>query len=479
VTRIITLLIGVLLTYIITYGHIGYTELKNTVNTQHNKEKVMHIETPTTMNLKTKINDTDDSIASLKKALEHRNESFERTKEAIRAGADAYKKKADKYQNIVDIATKKKHKYVSVLGKKKTAAQVQSWANKNMERYREEIAKINSLKEPTSPKIEALKRKKETLSNQLEAEYNKEKLSLDDESLEKGDMNLYLQLLISFLAKMDLYGYFVLRHNIKNRVLDVMHKIIDEFNVVHQLSGILDQFSQQTGQVMKMIGLTGITIQNELAGINHTIVNNGNRILRSNIGLRQMLIAAPTDVELPVNDSEMKAGYQPIGDERVDIKKDRPNINTREERELILTQYVQKMGYPITVYLDENTEIGRIVGEKIYLNPNLSDEDTIVALRHELSHFETKTQNHDKNYKKGIEQVMEKEKQTDFRYTPVKKKNYLFSSSRSVNILSAYSLNKTLEFSNEEINYFKEHDAWNGTQPKPKDYIHLLELVGK
>ena len=472
-TRASTFLIGFGLTVLITYGHVVYTDLKNTVNVQKNKEKVLHIETPTTHKLTGQIKDVEKSIEVLQRSLSRQNDQYQSVLQNLEEGANAYKAKAEKYQALVDTATKKHNKKVYVLGSYKTISRVQSWANANMKRYREELAKKTTVPIPTIPKIEKLKLKKEALENALEAEYNKEKKSLDSESLEKGDINLYLQLLISFLAKFDIYGYFILRHNIKNRVLDRMHKIIDDFNVVNQLSGVLEQFSMQTGQVMKAIGLTGIKIQNELAGINRTIVTDGNRQLQSNHRLRLALQEAPIDIEA------VESHYQHIGDPRVDISnsKSQPS-NDFDEREKMLNEYVAELGYPHKVILDDSVETGAIRGNLIRINPNLDDESTVKSLRHELGHYEAKTHKHNDEFKKGVDKVVKKEKdKKPFEFTKVKPKDYPFSSERAVEILRAYSLAERIKYSQEEIDFFIKRQVWGEDGIDVKDYLHLMNVL--
>lgn len=467
-TRITTFIIGFILTGIITYGHIVYTDLKNTVNIQKNKEAVMTIKTPTTVKLEKQIADIEDSIKMEKQKLEVANSRYNARIADIEAGANAYKVKGEKYQKMVDRANRLKHKYIRVNGKNVRVSRVQGWANTNMSLYRKELEKKTSLEVPTSPAIESFKEQKRVLEDKLEKELNKEKESMDDASLEKGDINLWVQFLISFLAKIDMYGYFVLRHNIKNRVLDQMHKIIDNFNVVNQLSGVLEQFSLQTGQVMKAIGLTGIKIQNELAGINRTIVTDGNRQLQSNLRLIKSLAHAPIDVE---------ANYQPIGDDRVDISSPAADGGDHlAEREQILTEYVQGMGYPHSVVLDESVRVGSTIGEIIKINPNLTDKDTVKAIRHELMHIEAQTHKHDEKFKNAMEKVMKKEPK-DFKFTKVRKKDYPFSSERAVEILRAYSLAERISYSQEEISYFVKRQAWGEDGIEVKDYLHLMDVL--
>ena len=469
-TRVTTFIIGTALTILITYGHVVYTELKNTVSVQENKEKVLHIETPNTIRLRGQIQDVSNTIASLQNTLKSRMDRYNQQLEDIENGAEAYKTKAEKYQAMVDNATRKKQRYIMVMGKNQRVARVQGWANTNMKLYRKEIAKKATIQAPTNQTIEKYKKQKMELENQLAQEYNKEKISLDSESVEKGNINLYLQLLISFLAKIDLYGYFVLRHNIKNRVLDRMHKIIDEFNVVNQLSGVLEQFSLQTGQVMKAIGLTGIKVQNELAGINRTIVTDGNRQLQSNYRLIESLTHSTPIVE---------SNYQTIGDDRVDVKNTSKNNIDIDERESILTNYVKELGYPHKVSLDEGVEVGAVKGNTIYLNPNLNDENTIKALRHELAHIESGTHKHNSEYKKGVDKVLDKEKdkKIDFEFSKIKKREYPFTADRALAILSAYSLSDSIVFTKSEIEYFKQRDAWNDGELQCRDYLHLMDIL--
>ena len=471
-TRITTFIIGLVLTGIITYGHIAYTDLKNTVNIQKNKQAVMTIKTPTTVKLEKQIADIEDSIKLEKQKLEVANRRYNTRVADIDAGANAYKVKGEKYQEMVDRANKLKYKYIRVNGKNVRVSRVQGWANTNMKLYRKELEKKGAIEAPTNPAIENFKEQKRLLEDKLEKELNKEKTSMDDASLEKGDINLWVQFLISFLAKIDMYGYFVLRHNIKNRVLDQMHKIIDNFNVVNQLSGVLEQFSLQTGQVMKAIGLTGIKIQNELAGINRTIVTDGNRQLQSNLRLIKSLAHAPIDVE---------ANYQPIGDSRVDISSTTPYVEHNDQHlaeiEQILTEYVKEMGYPHSVVLDESVDVGSTIGKVIKLNPNLSDNDTIKALRHELAHIESGTHKHNKEYKKGLDKVLKKEPKKPFEFTKVKPKDYPFSSERAVEILRAYSLAEKISYSQEEISYFVKRQAWGEDGIEVKDYLHLMDVL--
>ncbi len=468
ITRLTTFAIGVALTALITYGHVVYTDLKNTVNIQKNKEKVLHIETPETIKLRGQIVDTNNTINNLKKTLGNRYTRYLQKLKDINSSAQPYKIKAEKYQKLVDNAIKKKQKYIYILGKKRLVSRVQSWANTNNRLYAKEIAKKDTIEEPKNENIEKYQKAKRELEDKLALEYAKEKKSLDSESVEKGDINLYLQLLISFLAKIDLYGYFVLRHNIKNRVLDRMHKIIDEFNVVHQLSGVLEQFSMQTGQVMKAIGLTGIKIQNELAGINRTIVTDGNRQLQSNYRLIEAIGSNPTGVE---------ANYQTIGDDRVDIGSKTEKGIDLKEREQILNDYVHSMGYPHKVLFDPDVAIGSTLGNLIKLNPNLSDDDTLKALRHELSHIESGTHKHNADFKKGVDKVQEKEKKVDFQFSKIKKTEYPFSEDRALEILSAYSLSNAIVFTNSEIAYFKERDAWRDGNLYCRDYLHLMDIL--
>jgi len=470
ITRVTTFIIGTALTLLITYGHLVYTDLKNTVNTQQNKEIVMRVKTPTTVKLEGQIKDVSQSIVSEQKRLSAQMNRYNAQLNDIELGAEAYRVKGEKYQAMVDHANQKKHKYIKVNGKNHLVSRVQGWANTNMKLYRKALSKKTVLEEPTNPKIEAYKAKKERLEDLLEAEFNKEKNSLDSASIEKGSINLWLQFLISFLAKIDMYGYFVLRHNIKNRVLDQMHKIIDNFNVVNQLSGVMEQFSLQTGQVMKAIGLTGIKVQNELAGINRTIVTDGNRQLQSNYRLINALAQAPIN-----GDIQMEAHYQHIGDERVDISSAR-EATTVDDRASILTDHVRNMGYPHVVVLDPTVEVGSTVGELIKLNPNLIDEDMAKALRHELAHIESGTHKHNNDYQEAIKRVMEKEKEKPFEFSKVKKRDYPFTAERALEILSAYSLSVDIKYTDKEIEYFKERDAWRGGLTI-KDYLHLLNVL--
>lgn len=358
ITRGTTFVLGLAITILITYSHVVYTDLKNTVNANSNKQIVMTISTPTIDTLKSQIESKSESISGLKKTLSDREDRYNQNLKDIDAIAEPYRTKAEKYQKMVDESTAKKQKYLSVLGKNQLTSKVQSWANRNNELYKKEIAKKNKLTAPTNPQIEKYKEQKVLLENELNAEYIKENKNLDSQSYEKGDVNLWLQILISFLAKIDLYGYFVLRLNIKNKVMDSMHKIIDEFNVINQLSGVLQQFSNQTGQVMKAIGLTGLKVSNELASINSTIVTTGNRQLQSNIRLINALQDSTPLPQMPYDMNSIAANYQKTGDERIDVgEKEKMNYD-RADKEKILTAYVQGLGYPHIVMLDESVEQG-------------------------------------------------------------------------------------------------------------------------
>ena len=255
-------------------------------------------------------------------------------------------------------------------------------------------------------------------------------------------------------------------------MLDQMHKIIDNFNVVNQLSGVMEQFSLQTGQVMKAIGLTGIKVQNELAGINRTIVTDGNRQLQSNYRLINALAQAPINGNI-----NMEANYQHIGDDRVDVSAAKIDVEPTDNREDILTKYVREMGYPHTVILDPTVSVGSTVGELIKLNPNLTDEDMAKALRHELAHIESGTHKHDEKYHDAIGKVMKKEKANPFEFTKVKKRDYPFTADRALEILSAYSLSVDIKYSDKEIAYFQSRDAWENGVLVIKDYLHLLNVL--
>ena len=468
-TRFTGLAVGLTLTVAGLYLHIYYQDLQSKVNHSENSSKVLKVDTPATLAVKSKIENVDTLIKIEKDKLKSENSSLEEQKADYNKQIKELEEKRDYYKNILKEIEAHKRKtwkrkgvvYTKLNGKATRVSSIPGYIRYRDKKIAEIAEKKANLAVPQSARLTELTEQKTALTVELEKAYNASKAQMDKVSDSSGHAGLLFQLFITFLAKIDFYGYFLLRANIKNSVLEKMHDIIDEFNAVNEMAGIFGQFSRMNTQTLRAIGHSSLGVNNEIAAVNRSIVANGNRFLKSN---KKLLMA----IERQVDKGVIEANYQPIGDSRVDREADNP--------EVVLTEWLRRMGYTQDIVFAEDVETSRLVGNVIYVNPNHSEDDIINLIRHELSHVEAETSEHDEAFKDGIDKVSEKETKVSKPIFNMKRKTYRFSIDRALKILTDYGFGKEINLSQSEIQYFKDMGVWNG-KLNVSDYSTLMELL--
>jgi hypothetical protein len=263
---------------------------------------------------------------------------------------------------------------------------------------------------------------------------------------------------MEIMSKLDLYGYFLFRANIKKEIIEKMHSIIDEYSSLSQVQGIIDQLSRQGSLILKGVGMSVQGINESIDSINSTNLLSMHSHRESRNSLLLQLIGH-IDKTHP---QAQTANYVPIGDKDVDVNHQQPTNNelTKAEKEAILTDYTRESGYPdYTVILTDFVKVGKLDGNIIKLNAQLSDADLEKALLHELGHIESKTNKHDKTYKKGLEKAKEKTKMSGSTLSSI---NNVIAPSRQIDIMHKFfNPENGFILLSHEIEFFKKLGIWD------------------
>jgi hypothetical protein len=291
ITRFISgFIIGGGFFYFLLKSHMYYQDLKFSFAKQENKEKVLHIDTPKITSIRKQIEIVNNQITLEKNSMTSRSEFNAENKETLRAEAKRFDAIAEEYEAMVKTAKDANQKYIKTKLGRRTRGQVYSWAKNKRAKAMEIRREIADIKAIQSPKIDGFYSKKIKLEERLSDAQNKEISSLNALSEDKGKSAFYIQLFILLFAEIDLYGFFIYRANIKNKIVKKIHGIIDKFNSLRDLTGIQENFEKAIQSVVKMVATSQNQTLTNLNHINRAILLSGNEVTVSNERVAEKII---------------------------------------------------------------------------------------------------------------------------------------------------------------------------------------------
>jgi len=437
ITRIFGAIFGAVIAYAFLWFHMKYidVEVANSQNQNNVNVTSGQVVTPELIKINGMINTVESSIKTEEKRVSTLNQNNADDRANIQRSIDGYIEKAEFYDKLVKQASdgtlpyklrckdKRGSKRVKANGKCTYVSTVTIWANGKRKKAEEKQKEKRKLTVGNSPKLAQLQAQKVKLLDQLAIEQKKTVAQKNTVSADSLEVLKILLIMVEVMSKLDLYGFLIIRLNIKRGVIDEMLPLLDKHHEQSSVVGIITQLSEMQGETLR-------AISGAVNNFNENIGNLNNGILVSGAMSRHAINKSTQEVinilGSPDNQSAFekgkdglyypkgRAGYQPTGDKEldVDLANHMPVKHelTNEEREKRLTQYAHSKGFTdYQVHLTANVDTGFVQANKIMLNDSFNDEDTAKLLLHELAHIAGKTSEHDEAFKKGVEKVKGKE----------------------------------------------------------------------
>lgn len=449
--------------------HLAYVE-KETAEAQKGNTKEVTTtrnSSPELAKLYAELDIINESIREENASLASINKGIANTIKSLEAQRDVFLAKAKKYQEIVDRVDNRKRSdsgcvrkktrtlYGRVNGGCKPVATIVNYANAQNKKASAITAKIAKLQPKSSPRLQALKIEKVNKLDAIKKEQERVIEEKNDVSSDSLSVIRVILIVVEIMSKMDLYGFFLARWNLRGNVIDYFEPVIDVASTTAQMTGIIAQLSHQNALVMKNQSDTLATTNEAIEGVNHSVLIGASQTISSHKRLLKELVG-----QINRNNRSNRANYVPIGDQKHDVSADRVKRTSAEiaEWESLLTEYVQAQGFDFEVMLTPHVKIGAVENGIIKIEDSLLDEDLKKAVDHELTHIVTGSTKHDEKFKETLKEVSKKDEPK--KPVHINKKTPFFTEDRKMEILRMFFAKGT-DYSEKEKELFRQYQIWD------------------
>jgi len=335
-TRITGVLLSILIFATAITFHLAYV-VKETAKAENSNSQSVVTDRHSSPNMSKLYDELDiikDSISKEEDFVKSKNDITAESKNDLKRQREVFLNKAKNYQGIVDQVNKRgrsskgcvkrdKYLYGRVNGGCKRLSTITSYANSQNKLASKVTAEIMNLSLAKSTKISSLQEKEKKQLMLIKKEQEKIINEKNDVSGDSLSVIKVILIVVEIMSKMDLYGFFLARWNLRGNVIDYFEPVIDVASTTSQMTGIIAQLSHQNALVMKNQSDTLMVTNEAIEGVNHSVMVGASMTSNSHKRMLKELIG---HIKMNTN----RANYIPIGDKKHDVSEKRQKRTSSE-----------------------------------------------------------------------------------------------------------------------------------------------------